>query len=108
MNKPESVVLKEIQLEAAKHGCVLFRNNRGMFLSLDGKRKQRAGLEINGAGDLIGWTSDGKFLSVEVKKLGKKPSPAQENFIFQVLKFGGIAFVCDDSRRFKELLYKHL
>jgi len=46
-----------------------------------------------GSGDIIGMTRDGRFLSIEVKALGKKPTEAQEEFMAEVQKNGGIAFV---------------
>jgi hypothetical protein len=89
----ETNILKLCQIEAAKLGACLFRNNRGMFLTLDGKRKVRAGLEAYGSSDLIGWTKEGKFLAVEVKTKSGSISKEQENFIEIVNKNGGIAFV---------------
>lgn len=132
MGKSESVILKEVMLEASKHNCRLWRNNRGLFYTIDsvkkligllsagkfqeainfakkGLRQYRAGLEVNGAGDLIGvHLPTGRFLSCEVKKPGGRLSPEQSAFIDFINKNGGIAFVIDDKNNFEKLLYRHI
>ena len=98
----------------------LFRNNRGFFKTLDGKRKVRAGLEATGASDLVGIKTVtitpemvgqdvGIFVAVEVKKsTWKKPTTKteeeQENFIEQINKRGGIAFFCNDENKLESLI----
>ena len=56
MATAESNILKRIMLALAGD-AVLFRNNRGLFMTLDGKRKVRAGLEVPGSSDLVGYRS---------------------------------------------------
>lgn len=46
-----------------------------------------------GSGDILGVLKDGRFFSIEVKAVGKKPSPSQEEFMAEVRKNNGIAFV---------------
>ncbi len=108
----EAPVVKRVMMRASKLKLRLFRNNRGLFKTLDGKRKVRAGLEAEGASDLIGiktititpdmlWEQIGVFVAIEVKKPSwKKPSTdteqQQQNFIDQVIKRGGIAFFIND------------
>lgn len=89
----EAELLKHCMLEVAKCGAWAWRNNRGMFLSLDGNRKQRAGLQVDGSSDLIGFTADGKFLAIEVKTETGRVSLEQQRFIDLVNKNGGVAFV---------------
>ncbi len=109
----EAETVKKVMLKASKLGFRLLRNNRGMFRTIDGKRLVRAGLEAQGASDLIGVKTIkiteamigmkvGVFLAVEVKKSSwKKPATKtekeQQNFIDQVNKRGGIAFFCNDD-----------
>lgn len=111
--KDEAPVVKNTMLKASKLGLRLFRNNRGMFKTLDGKRRVRAGLEAEGASDLIGikavtitpemvGKTFGVFLAVEVKKPSwKRPTTEtelrQENFINQVIKRGGIGFFINNA-----------
>ena len=105
MTKPESAILKEVMLEASKHGCILWRNETGGYKLANGGFV-RAGL-CNGSSDLIGYykcKKSGKavFLAIEIKRPGKKLSPAQENFINRINENGGIAFVCDDKNNFEK------
>lgn len=111
----ENPVLKGAMKEASKLGHRLFRNNRGMFLTLDGKRKVRAGLEAEGSSDLIGpiqvtvtpemvGMKIAIFGVVETKHEGwvYKGTPherKQKNFLDFVDNFGGIAFFLSDSNR---------
>lgn len=92
-------MLKLSQLRA-----ICFRNNRGVFFTLDLKRKVRAGLDVNGSSDLIGWHSViitpemvGKkiavFLACEVKTSSGRLSEDQERFLKNVRAAGGIGLV---------------
>jgi hypothetical protein len=70
----------------------LWRNNTGMFQTLDG-RPTRAGLCV-GSSDLIGIVAPmGKFLALEVKRPGEKASEQQQKFLEVVRMAGGIAAV---------------
>lgn len=89
-NMNESTIYNEIRLELSRHGAVLFRNNVGLFQTIDG-RKIKTGL-CKGSSDLIGWYK-GRFLAIEVKRFGQKAKLHQQNFIDQVNKSGGVAFV---------------
>ena len=113
----EAPVLKDVLLEAGKWCCRLFRNNRGLFFTMGGE-KVRAGLETDGASDLIGFaqieiTPDmvgrkvAVFLAVETKKEGwKGPSTdtekKQESFINFVRHWGGIAFFTNNPDDIKK------
>lgn len=124
MCKEEAPVVKKVMLKASKLGSRLLRNNRGLFKTLDGRRKIRAGLEAEGASDLIGIhtvtiTPDmvgdkvGIFMAVEVKKPSwVKPSSQteiqQQTFINQVNKRGGIAFFINDHEKLAESINKRL
>lgn len=46
-----------------------------------------------GSGDILGVLKDGRFFSIEVKAYGKTPSESQEEFMAEVRKNNGIAFV---------------
>lgn len=99
----ESVILKQVMLEACKLGLVVFRNHVGGFYDKDG-RFHRVGLCV-GSSDLIGWErSTGRFVAIEVKAMDGKASKAQENFLNQVKAAGGIAIVCDNPKNLQKLL----
>jgi len=118
IEQSEAPVLKRVMMRASQLGLRLLRNNRGLFKTLDSNRKVRAGLEAEGASDLIGIktitiTEDmvgmeiGIFLAVEVKKPGwKKPTTPtekeQQNFIDQIIRRGGIAFFINDHEALEE------
>lgn len=81
--------------------AVLFRNNTGRLQDKSGRLVQ-FGL-CKGSSDLIGWRhSDAKFIGLEIKLPGKKPTPEQINFITAIRKNGGLAGVAtsvDEARR---------
>lgn len=115
MGARETNILKLCQLEAAKFGCLLLRNNRGMFLTLDGKRKVRAGLQADGSSDLVGWTPliiteemIGKKIAVfvvcEVKEGKGRLSKEQLSFLKIVNECGGLGIVAYDQEDVKKCL----
>ena len=122
--KDEAPVVKRVLLKASELGLRLFRNNRGLFYTLDKKRKVRAGLEAEGSSDLIGIKTItitpemvgkeiGVFLAVEVKKPSwKKVSTTteenQQNFINQVIKRGGMGFFINNHEDLEEKIRKCL
>jgi hypothetical protein len=96
----EQNILKLIQLAASSHGCVLHRNNVGAYKHPAEGYMIRYGVGGPGGSDLIGWTSDGIFIAIEVKTKTGKASQKQLNFIEQVKKSGGkagIARSVDDA-----------
>ncbi len=77
-------------------GWFVWRNNTGTASVTDsnGKKRQwRAG--IKGSGDIIGMTPKGRFVTIECKRAGKKPSVFQQSFMDDVSQRGGIAVVVD-------------
>lgn len=81
-----------------------WRENSGMVKQQDdyGKtRMWRAG--IKGIADIIG-VYKGRFVAIEVKAKGKKPSAFQIAYLERVKQCGGIAFVCDDDKEVMNLL----
>ena len=49
-----------------------------------------------GVSDIIGILPNGRFLAIEVKREGKKPTDAQQEFMDNITKHGGLAFVAHD------------
>lgn len=83
-----------------------WRENSGMVKQQDayGKtRMWRAG--IKGIADIIG-VYKGRFVAIEVKAKGKKPSTFQIAYLERVKQCGGIAFVCDDDKQVVQMLEK--
>lgn len=50
---------------------------------------------FKGLSDIVGQMKDGRFLAIEVKVPGKKPTEAQLDFIDTVNTANGLAFWCD-------------
>lgn len=81
-----------ILLASSEAGHRLFRNNSGRF-------KDQRGVWISfgvgpkggGGADLIGWCSDGKFASIEIKVGKDKPTEAQLAWQRWVIFGGGRA-----------------
>ena len=102
----ESNLSREILLAASREGHRLFVNARGKgfvggkvirnpngSVTLWGAAQITFGLGPDGASDLCGWTKDGKFAALEVKKpkRGARISEGQPEFIAAVLRAGGRA-----------------
>lgn len=87
--------MKEIQLLVSKLGHVCFRNNVGFATTKNGC-PIKFGL-CKGSSDLIGWTSTGKFLAIEVKFGKNILSTDQIKFLDAVNKSGGIGFVASST-----------
>jgi hypothetical protein len=116
----EAHVLKNTLLEISSCGGLGFRNNRGMFLTLDGNRKVRAGLEAHGSSDIIGLypmkiTPDmvgqtvAVFMAIETKnEKWKRVSGAreeqQQQFISVVKGHGGIGGFVNNSSQVKSII----
>jgi hypothetical protein len=98
----EKVIQAEIQLELAKVGVRLWRNNVGMLEDRNGQ-KVKYGL-CKGSSDLIGLTPIkitsemvGKtvavFTALEVKTKSGRATPEQVEFIYAINNYGGIAAI---------------
>ncbi len=104
----EGDLQRDIMLAVSKTGARVFRNNTaqgwvgqlvskvtrqfGFGVILENARPLHAGL-CTGSSDLIGWTSTGRFLGIEVKTSKGRVSAEQQNFIDAVNQAGGLAFV---------------
>ena len=114
---------KKIQLMASSLGHRIFRCNRGIGwvgksirfsetmkievhagdVLIKKARPLHAGL-IDGNGDFIGYSSTGKFISVEIKTETGIISPDQITWCDAVNKAGGIAGIVRDEETAFELL----
>ena len=91
-NRPESEILRAC-LDCLKlRGVYAWRNNTtGVY---DPTRKCfRTFNSLRGVGDILGILDDGRFMSIECKRAGKKPTPDQVAFMAEVNRRGGLAFV---------------
>ena len=60
-----------------------------------------------GVSDIIACIK-GRFVAIEVKRSGKKPTQLQENFIKAVNTVGGLAFWADNLQDVKDIIKKEL
>lgn len=97
----ETDIMQLVRIKASELGAVLWRNNVGRLQDVTGRWVQ-FGL-CNGSSDLIGYFK-GKFLALEIKVPGKKPTPEQINFIERVNKAGGIAAVVTSPDQLEDIL----
>lgn len=100
-HKPlERAVLAAVIKALALHPRVAWAHRLNVGAFRDGDRFIRVGFV--GCSDIIGQMTDGRFLAVEVKRPGGKPTEAQVEFLGRVARAGGVAFVAwgvDDVRR---------
>lgn len=105
--KQEKDLINEILLRASERGHRLFRQNTGK--GWVGRLIRRAGLNDTtvtlaearpliaglcvGSSDIIGWTSGGRFVALEVKTPGVRTSKEQAAFIKAAHASGCIAEV---------------
>jgi hypothetical protein len=73
------------------HGIFCFRVNQQGVPLHDGTGRYRPG-PTKGVSDILA-IYKGRFIAIEVKRPGQKPTPQQEAFLEAVNEAGGLAFV---------------
>ena len=58
---------------------------------------------VGGISDRLACLPNGKFLAIECKAPGKKPTPLQDQFLMRVQSLHGFAFVVDGDAALKRL-----
>ncbi len=117
MAKTETDISHNIILDLAPLGVRLFKNVRGLFLTLDGKRKVLAGLQPKGSSDLIGYTITeitpemvGQklpiFTVIETKTEIGKASDEQNLYLNVIRKHGGNAGIARNTLDAKKICKK--
>jgi hypothetical protein len=130
----ESDLMRDVRKWLAEQPDIrIHRNAAGFFKVIDENgtiRKMRTGLAI-GASDLIGSLTarvapviaihDGgrvdyvlskdirsvaRFLAIELKQVGKKPTDDQERFLADKRAAGGVAFWADNIQTVKDMIEK--
>lgn len=106
MKKTEANNLSEIMSLQSQYGLVLFRNQRQIG-KINGSWTATG--FMNGASDLIGYQrGTGRFVAVEVKATGKKPSKEQQAFIDALNMNGCIALWADSVEMFIEKIQNRI
>ncbi len=101
----ESDVLKACMDLLARHPKVAFahRANTG---GMTDKRGQFVKFGFRGQSDIVGMLKGGRFLAVEVKRPGNRPTAEQNAFLGAVNLGGGFGCWADDAERLNFLLGK--
>lgn len=76
-------------------GCWAFRMNSGAIAGEHNGKKRFFRFGMTGMTDIIG-IYEGRFLAIEIKRPGNKPTEAQAAFMASVRHYGGIAFWVDN------------
>ncbi len=74
-------------------GHFVWRNNTGAFTN---SKNQFFRFGLRGSADILGISKDGKFIAVECKQPGKKPTFFQEQFLGEITLRKGWAIVATD------------
>lgn len=92
---PESVIEQQIFHYLRGRGIICFKSIQAGFFDPVRKtfRKQNSPYFRKGVSDILGLLPDGRFMAIEVKSRYGKVSPEQNQFIYDVNKSGGIAFI---------------
>ena len=100
---PESDVLAETMLALSRIGALVMRNNSGALRDAHG-RLVRFGMK--GSADILA-CYQGRFVAVECKREGKRPSPDQVRYAVAVRNAEGI-YVVVRSKEDAEFLASYL
>jgi len=80
----EQQIQKQILDYLRMIGCIAVKFNNSNF----GRKTHQIGVS-----DIVGCTKEGRFIAIEVKKQGGKPTVEQIEFIVDVVKHGGIGMI---------------
>jgi len=83
-----------------------WRANSGTFTeqNADGSQRYISANSAPGCPDILGYLKGGRFLAIEVKRPGGKPSRLQEQFLDRARAAGALAAVVDDPQQLVDLL----
>mgnify|MGYP003346965149 FL=1 len=101
----EADIQNLILMALSDAGCKVWRQNVGVGWTGDATRLNDGSVLIRnprplhaglcrGSSDIIGITTEGRFLAVEVKTQHGRVTPEQENFIARIGQQGGVSGVC--------------
>jgi hypothetical protein len=101
MKPKESDVLHAVKQTLDVMGILYVRNNSGAAQTRAG-RFLRFGSP--GSADIIACFPGGRFVAIECKRPGEKPTPAQRAWLEKVSRLGGIAIAVDSAKSLLEQL----
>lgn len=91
------------------HGVFAWRQNVGRLPVKDrsGERLVRFA-SVNGISDIIGVLPGGRFLAIECKRPGNRPTEDQQAFLDAVNRRGGLTVVIYDADDLEEIIAREL
>ncbi|KKN01235.1 hypothetical protein LCGC14_1129990 [marine sediment metagenome] len=96
MKKPcEGDIVKACLSYLEALGIFAWRNNTGAMGGTYKGTKRYVRFGVPGASDILGVLPNGRFLAIECKMPGKKPTLKQRAFIDEINRHGGVAFVAE-------------
>ena len=100
----EGELVKDCITRLTKAGCFVWKQNQG-GMKVEGKGQGRfiKFAHVEGISDIIGMTPTGRFLAVECKMVGNKPTKKQQDFLEAVADSGGLAVVAYSADALMEL-----
>lgn len=93
MASEEAKIQSDILDFLTSKGFLVVKHNNGAHKVKGGYIRSRKA--DNGIPDIIGMTPSGRFIGVEVKKPGGKPSDAQKAIVERINASGGIACIVE-------------
>jgi hypothetical protein len=106
VSTPEGAVLSAILEYLEIRGVFAWRNNTGAVKveAQHGARFVRFGKK--GSSDILGVLDDGRFMAIEVKGPKGKATFEQRDFLAEIAKRGGVAFVARSIEDVDKHLFK--
>jgi len=94
MHQREQELIGEILEYLNLRGIFAWRQNAGLVVIESHGRRRVMRVGMKGISDILGIIPpDGRFLAIEVKKPGRKPTAHQRAFLAEVRRMGGVALV---------------
>lgn len=99
---------KEIQASILEYlnyqGHFVWRNNSATFFPQIRGKTYRVQAGFKGSADIIGIAKDGRFIAIEVKRKGGKPTLEQTQFIQEISSRGGHALVAESLEQVADFM----
>lgn len=89
----QAAILKMLRLHPRVAWVERINVGAGKLMNDDGSAGRFVRFAFKGCSDIVGQLRDGRFLAVEVKRHGGSLRPEQAEFLSNVNKHGGVAFV---------------
>lgn len=96
LNVGEDWVLQQAQVHLKLRGQYTWRNNTGQLWSESAQRPVSFGKKDSS--DIIGISTNGKFIACECKREDEYPTPGQLEFLETIEQMGGIKIIAWPSR----------